>query len=102
TDAPGRVWREDVRGEAYAYSAARHLVANPRHDAPQERSAVFEAAAVRSRSVDRAEELVQQVAVAVLHVDEVVSGAGREHGGAAERLDQLVKILVRQHDGGVG
>src|SRR5436190_4078262 len=102
TVGSGLVWREVVCGEADADSEARDLVANPRDDAPQERSAVFEAAAVRSRSVDRAEELVQQVAVAVLHVDEVVSGAGREHGGAAERLDQLVKILVRQHDGGVG
>ena len=40
-------------------------------DAAQERGAVLERPAVRAGPVDRAEQLVQQVAVAVLHVDEV-------------------------------
>ncbi len=46
------------------------------------------------RPVDRTEQLVEQVAVAVLHVDEVEAGALRELGGAGERLDERVEIVV--------
>ena len=54
-------------------------------------------AAVAAGPVDRAEQLVQEVAVAVLDVDEVEPGLGGEHGGVDVALDQRVELVVGQH-----
>ena len=56
----------------------------------------------RARSIDRAEQLVEQVPVAVLHVDEVEARVGREHGRVDVGLDELVELVVREHDGRLG
>ena len=58
---------------------------------------MLEVAAVPAASVDRAEQLVQQVAVAVLHVDEVEAGVGGERGGVGEPLDEGVELVVGEH-----
>ncbi len=62
---------------------------------------MFERSAVRTVAIDGAEQLVQQVAVAVLDVDEVEARFGSQHGGVGVRRDELVEVAVRQHDGRV-
>jgi hypothetical protein len=47
--------------------------------------------------VDRPEQLVAQVAVAVLHVDEVEPGLLGEDGSGDEGVDQVVELVVGQH-----
>ena len=62
----------------------------------QEAGAVLEAAAVAARPVVAAEELVAEVAVAVLHVHELEPGPLREHGGPHVVVGQAVEVLVGQ------
>ena len=55
--------------------------------------------AVAPGSVDCAEQLVEQVAVAVLHVDEVEAGVGGQHrGGHVRACDQRVELVVGEDD----
>ena len=63
-------------------------------DAAQERGAVLERPAVGAGPVDRAEQLVEEVAVAVLDVDEVEPGVGGEHGGVDVGRDERVEVVV--------
>jgi hypothetical protein len=59
------------RGQADADAEARHLGANAVGDGEQEAGAVLEAAAVLAAAVAGAQQLVPEVAVAVLDVDEL-------------------------------
>ncbi len=59
---------------------------------------MFERAAVRAGSIDGPEQLVQEVAVAVLHVDEVEARVGRECSGIHVGVDQRVEVIIGQDD----
>ena len=59
---------------------------------------MLERPAVRAGPVDRAEQLVEQVAVAVLDVDEVEACVRREDSCRDVRLDELVEVVVGEHD----
>ena len=56
-----------------------------------------EVAAVATRAVDRGQQLVQQVAVAVLDVHEVEPGPPGQHRGPHVVVDQGVELGVGQH-----
>ncbi len=53
-------------------------------------------------ALPRAEEFVEQVAVAVFHVDEVEASRLRERGRPGERLDQRIDLVIREHRSVVG
>ena len=63
---------------------------------------MLERPAVCPRAVDRAEELVEEVAVAMLDVDEVEPGVGGEGGGVDVGGDERVEVVVGQDRGGIG
>ena len=64
---------------------------------PQEARAVLERPAVASRTLAAAEQLVPEVAVAVLHVHEREPRVPRELRCVDESLDQPIEIVVAQH-----
>ena len=84
---PGRPGRRRRRRTARRSNAdSRTAIASPGargadagDDGAEEARAAGEVAAVAAGPVARAEQLVEEVAVAVLHVDEVEAGVGREH-----------------------
>jgi len=63
---------------------------------PQESRAVLEAAAVAAGPVDRAEEFVAQIAVAVLEIDECEPGTLGQRGCAREVLDEAGDVIVAE------
>ena len=66
-------------------------------DRVQKPRAVLERPAVTARSRARAQQLVAEVAVAVLHVDEGEARAiGGESRGGDELLDQPVEVVIRE------
>ncbi len=65
-------------------------------DATEERGAVLERPAVGARPVDRAEQLVEEIAVTVLDVDEVEPGVGGERRGVGVGRDERVEVVVGQ------
>ena len=83
-------------GEAHPDAQARGLGADALDDRAQEAGPVLEAAAVAAGPVVRREELVAQVAVAVLHVHELEAGALGQHRGPHVVLGQPVEVLVGQ------
>ena len=66
-------------------------------DRAEEPRAVLERSAVASRPLPRAEQLVPEVAVAVLDVDEREARVPRELRRVDESLDQPIEIVVGQH-----
>ena len=62
---------------------------------------MFERAAVRAGTLDRAQQFVEEVAVAVLHVDEVEASVGGKCSGVRIGVDQLVEVVVREDDRGL-
>ena len=82
--------------EAHPDAQARGLGADALDDRAQEAGAVLEAAAVAARPVVGREQLVAQVAVAVLHVHELEAGPLREDGGPHVVVGQAVEVLVGQ------
>ena len=84
--------------EAHRDLEAGSLGADAGHDLAQEPGAVLEAAAVLAGAVDGAQELVAQVAVAMLDVDEVEAGPLGEPGGPHEVGDDPLDLAVA-HDG---
>src|SRR5262249_9370572 len=73
---------------------------DPLDDGAEEPGAVLEAAAVTPGAIDGREELVAEVAVAVLDVDEGVARRVRLPRGADEVGDESVDLVVGQHVGG--
>ena len=63
---------------------------------------MLEGAAVVAGAVDGAEQLVEEVAVAVLDVDEVEPGVAGAHGGVHEVDGQAVELAVGEAAGDVG
>ena len=63
---------------------------------------MFERPAVGAGPVDRTEQLVEQVAVAVLDVNEVEACVLGEDSCLDVRPDQPIEVVVREHDGCVG
>ena len=82
---------------AIARPGARRM---PSTTAPQERRATGKIAAVPAGPVVGAQQLVEQVAVAVLHVDEVEARLLGQHGRLDVLLGQLVELVVAEHVGG--
>ena len=89
--------RHGVEGrEAHADAQARRLGADALHDLTQEAGAVLEAAAVAAGPRVRRQELVAQVAVAVLDVHEVEARPLRQDRRAHEVVDEAVELVVGQ------
>src|SRR5262249_19729762 len=70
-------------------------------DLPQEAGAVLEAAAVTAGARARAQELMAQIAVAVLDVDEVVAAVARAFRRDDVVVDEAAHLVVA-HDGTIG
>ena len=89
--------RRDVEGrEPNADRQAGSGAADPLDDPGEQPEAVVERAAVAAGAVAGGEQLVEQVAVAVLDVHEVEAGVGGEPGGVDVALDEPVQLLVVQ------
>ena len=90
--------RHDVeRREADHHLQPRHGGANAVDDLAHEARAVFEAAAEPSRALARAEQLVAEIAVAVLDVDESEPGFSGQRCGRDEVVDHAADLIVGQH-----
>ena len=102
TVGPGRERDEVERGQPNADPEVGSGGAYPVDDLVGASRAVGRAIR-RSGPADRGrEQFVQQVAVAVLHVDEVEPGVGRQHRGVDEALRQRVELVVVEQADVVG
>ena len=94
--------RHDVeRGEAHDDLQPGRRGANAVDDLAHEARAVLEAAAERPGPLVRAEQLVAEIAVAVLDVDEAKARVGRQLRGGDEVVDQPAQLVVAQDRGPV-
>ena len=66
-------------------------------DFPQESRPVLEAAAVRTRPLERTEKFVAQVAMTMLDVDEFEAALGRQPRGDDKRIADRSDFIVGQH-----
>src|SRR5207237_1854671 len=66
-------------------------------DRPEEPCAILERAAVASRAIVRAEQLVSEIAVALLDVHEGEARIPREPRGGGEIFDQTIELVVGEH-----
>ena len=90
--------RHDVeRRQAHHDFQSRHRGANAVDDLAHEARAILEAAAERSRTLVRAEQLVPEIAVTVLDVDEPKARVGGQLRGRDEVVDQPADLGVGQH-----
>ena len=76
----------------------RNLVAHAIDDRQQQPRAAGQIAAEPAGPMPRAQELVQQVAVAGLHVDELKADLVRQPRGGHVVVDQLLELGVGPHD----
>src|SRR5256885_1164775 len=91
-------WRYEVdRARRHADAQAGRVAPKAAHARGQELCAPVEVPAIPPEPRARAEELVQQIAVAVLHVDEVVPDRPRHDRGAHEVADEIVELAVAQY-----
>ena len=63
---------------------------------------MFERPAVWPWAIDRAQQLVEQIAVAVLDVDEVEACVRGERGRIGVGLHERIEVVIRQFHGRVG
>ena len=84
--------------EAHADAEAGRRAANAGDDFAQEAGAILEAAAVTSGTTPGAEELVAEVAVAVLDIDPAEAGLLREARRRDEILDEAGDLVVVEED----
>ncbi len=88
--------RDDVEGrEPHADPEPGRVASDRGHGLGEEPGPAVEVAAVATGSLVRREELVQEVAMAVLHVDEVEARLGRDARGRRVGPDQVVEPRVR-------
>ena len=88
-------------GQAHAHAQARCGRLNPLHDLAHETRPVLERAAVAAWPTVAAQQLVPQVAVAVLHVHEIEPGARGVRRGLDEIVHHSIEFPVGE-DGFVG
>ena len=85
------------RGKPHADLQPRRFGANALDDLAHEARAVLQAAAVRTGPVDRAEEFVAEIAVAMLDVDEIVTAGLGALGRDDIIVDQPLDLVVADH-----
>ena len=85
------------RREAHHHFQSRRSGADAIDDLAHEARAVLEAAAKRSGTLVGAEQLVPEIAVAVLDVDEPKARVGGQLRGRDEVVDQPAELVVAQH-----
>src|SRR6201999_2013344 len=90
-----RLERQGVEGaQAHADAEPRRFGADAFDDLAHKARAVFQAAAIRSRPIDGAQELVAKIAMAMLHVDEIVAACLGALGRDDEVFDQPLDLVV--------
>ena len=88
----------DVEGrQPHGQPEPRRLGPDAVDHPPEERGAAVEVAAVGTGAIAGRQQLVEQVAVAVLHVDEVEPGPPGQHRGPHVVVDQGVELGVAEH-----
>ncbi len=93
-----RLERDDVeRAEAHAETELRGDGADCGGDFADEAGAVLERAAVLTRAGECAEEFMQQVAVAMLDVDEIGAAIGGDLRGLGVVLDETFQVVIGQN-----
>ena len=101
--ALARPERDQVEdGQPDAHRQARRPVPDARHHRAEEVGATGQVAAVGAGAIGGRQQLVEEVAVAVLHVDEVEPGLLGQHRRRHVLLDQLVELVIGEHGAGPG
>src|SRR4051812_34272561 len=90
-------WHKVKRAEAHSDFNFVPVCANARNNFAQNASPVFKRAAESPGTRLRAQELVQQVTVAMLDVDEICAYIPGDPGGANIALDQLLDLRIGEH-----
>ena len=75
---------------------AGHFTADRGDDVARQPGAILQAAAVESGSLPGREQFAQQVAMALLDIDELIADPVRTAGGGDIRINQSAQLVVRQ------
>ena len=90
------------RREPHAHAEPRHLEADALDDRSEKPGSVLEGPTVAARAVAGAQQLVAEIAVAVLDVDEVEAGSAGQPRRLDEVVDQAVELVIGDHPDPVG